>query len=713
MANPTDVPNFGIEVPKTGSHCSNCVSLMRYDEAGPRCQNPAFIRYLGRGPNVELSVLIPARNGDPDRYCCNAYEPEAGTLMSQQLDLGVGDVHVPGGAHVEKTEMAKLTTSRRKSLRDSQFADPENRAYPIHDKAHADNAMARLRQQKGTMSPDKYRKIEGRIRRAQRRFGETPKTGASAMRVSRGLKMAVTHPDGTRYEVRHMAAATESGDVLYLDGLPIDASLLAASDEQPAKRVWIQVAVAGKWKGHPQGPFELNGQIFDAIVRNFKTQTPNGIQYDFNHASEMPATSGSIPAVGTPAVGWIHDLRHDGSALFALTEWGDLAREYIKGGEYRGLSPAIHWKNKDRKTGADIGPMLTSVALTNRPFLNDLAPPIAASADGVAPPEASAPKLTLLEVDEDKEEEAASLLGSYGAYAYSTGEYMPQVKSALRVAAGATPSEVLEHFDRMRGKYDAADGDLTAMHDGYCLSDYMVPLRDAVRPPLGTTWDELLEMIEDRIHDAIEEHEEIYHPDGPPEASAASAANPDEESTTTMSTTNTDTTDKDKLASATAQVSALDAANKAKDAEIEALKKENASLLTAKTERDERDLDDKVTLAIQTWGQKKGISEANRADLKSFAKASPQLFDAQYPHVDADKRHLLQNFTGNARPGANGTPGSRAPADRPNGGAEELPPMTLADITRHIQRTEGLSYDAAALKADRLARQARKNSAGR
>jgi len=39
--------------------------------------------------------------------------------------------------------MAKLTTEQRKRLPKSVFALP-NRRYPIHDKAHARNALARV-----------------------------------------------------------------------------------------------------------------------------------------------------------------------------------------------------------------------------------------------------------------------------------------------------------------------------------------------------------------------------------------------------------------------------------------------------------------------------------------------------------------------------------------------------------------------------------------
>lgn len=42
--------------------------------------------------------------------------------------------------------MAGLTTKKRKSLKKSQFAVPGGRKYPIHDEAHARNALARVSQ---------------------------------------------------------------------------------------------------------------------------------------------------------------------------------------------------------------------------------------------------------------------------------------------------------------------------------------------------------------------------------------------------------------------------------------------------------------------------------------------------------------------------------------------------------------------------------------
>jgi len=47
--------------------------------------------------------------------------------------------------------MARLTAAARKRLKKSQFAIPVKRKYPVEDKAHARNALARVAQH-GTMT---------------------------------------------------------------------------------------------------------------------------------------------------------------------------------------------------------------------------------------------------------------------------------------------------------------------------------------------------------------------------------------------------------------------------------------------------------------------------------------------------------------------------------------------------------------------------------
>lgn len=42
--------------------------------------------------------------------------------------------------------MAKLTSAKRKKLKSSTFALPKSRKYPLPDKSHARNALARVSQ---------------------------------------------------------------------------------------------------------------------------------------------------------------------------------------------------------------------------------------------------------------------------------------------------------------------------------------------------------------------------------------------------------------------------------------------------------------------------------------------------------------------------------------------------------------------------------------
>ena len=60
--------------------------------------------------------------------------------------------------------MAELSTEKRKKLPDSKFAEPDERKYPIEDKAHARNAKARASQAQnaGRISKAEEKKIDRR-----------------------------------------------------------------------------------------------------------------------------------------------------------------------------------------------------------------------------------------------------------------------------------------------------------------------------------------------------------------------------------------------------------------------------------------------------------------------------------------------------------------------------------------------------------------------
>ena len=67
--------------------------------------------------------------------------------------------------------MANMTEKKRDSLKESQFGLPEERKYPMPDKAHARNAKARASQQlhDGNLTKSEKTKID---RKADRILGK-------------------------------------------------------------------------------------------------------------------------------------------------------------------------------------------------------------------------------------------------------------------------------------------------------------------------------------------------------------------------------------------------------------------------------------------------------------------------------------------------------------------------------------------------------------
>lgn len=154
---------------------------------------------------------------------------------------------------------------------------------------------------------------------------------------------------------------------------------------------WLHVATEGTYNGHTNR-FTLDQASFDELIGNFHKdprfiQVLNGLgadvlPFDYEHASEMPGFT--VAKDGAPAVGWVQDLKTETGAdgkirLYALTNLGDKIKEQIRNNEYKFTSIAFHPNSKDRLTGETIGMLMTSIAFTNTPFIQDLEP-IAASA---------------------------------------------------------------------------------------------------------------------------------------------------------------------------------------------------------------------------------------------------------------------------------------------------------------------------------------------
>ncbi|MDD2267022.1 phage protease [Sulfuricurvum sp.] len=146
-----------------------------------------------------------------------------------------------------------------------------------------------------------------------------------------------------------------------------DYFVLKASIDITKTAPWQKIGVSGKWNGHSGGTFEMNQNIFEQMVSNYER---GGIDIvcDYEHQTLW----GDI----APASGWILkepiSLKAENGELFALIKWTDKAKEMIANGEYRYLSPVFAPNTLSQTDASNIGWTLHSVALTNKPFLEEL-----------------------------------------------------------------------------------------------------------------------------------------------------------------------------------------------------------------------------------------------------------------------------------------------------------------------------------------------------
>lgn len=156
-------------------------------------------------------------------------------------------------------------------------------------------------------------------------------------------------------------------DIIVLSVAASNFFMLKQAIEINAENPWLKIGISGKWEGHPVGAFELNQATFDQMVGNFEKSGVD-IVCDYEHQT--------LYGDRAPASGWIKknpiSLKAENGELFAKIEWTDAAKAYIESQEYRYLSPVFAPNTIDQATAANIGWTLHSVALTNKPFLQEL-----------------------------------------------------------------------------------------------------------------------------------------------------------------------------------------------------------------------------------------------------------------------------------------------------------------------------------------------------
>ena len=257
---------------------------------------------------------------------------------------------------------------------------------------------------------------------------------------------------------------------VFPDGIALSEALPEAGAPVPELR-WIHVATEGNYLGHHQGPFALTREVFATMVANLRAdprykaaadaenpaRAVGGspiLQFDYEHASEMPPDGGSIPESGVPAPAWVLDAEvrqgADGKAqLWAWARLGEKIRGQIQRGEYRFVSIAFNPEGVDWRSGASTGPTLTSIAFTNQPFLRDLQPLAARAASQTQLPDVQqgSPKAgeSASARMEKNMEDLKNLAKILGIKALQT-EPLAQLEEAAAEAAGnsADLSSILE-----------------------------------------------------------------------------------------------------------------------------------------------------------------------------------------------------------------------------------------------------------------------------
>jgi ADP-ribose pyrophosphatase YjhB (NUDIX family) len=502
------------------------------------------------------------------------------------------------------------------------------------------------------------------------------------------------------------------------------------ADGTAKKLTWVKLAQVGAWKGHPAGEFEMTPATFSEIKANFEARGLP-IQYDMEHYSELSAEQ-MDPEKGAPSHGWVHRMDNRGVAgLWGLTEWLDTARDGIKEGKYAFLSPAIRFGSKDTVSGKNIGARMTSVAITNQPFLTDLGQLRAARLFGLS------------EMIESGSVEGTSSIFNLGLAHHPT-EYMPKVRACMGLHPTSTAAECRDRLDTIRSHYDADQaGDRDGSNEGVKLSEHLLPFRDMFGDSsLGMTWDEVLDKVQDMIDASMDEHVATMHP-GAASMTDKLPADTQTPATTTendemdpkllkdaqdKATASEDkakaleaektaleaqvTTLTDKVKAGEASVKSADAANAdlleivtavstvaLKDempkAVVLRLVEENKVLLTAKAAREEADLERDVQIAKETWQDSRKLSDKDFAKgdgkakkdgwVMTLARNDRASFNETFPPVPVGERHLLRTIT--------------PVEERPK---PEKVPASSTELTAKLMSDKGLSYSDACSEASAI-----------
>lgn len=109
-----------------------------------------------------------------------------------------------------------------------------------------------------------------------------------------------------------------------------------------------------------KGDFVVDAESFKLIKEHMQHRNID-IVIDYEHQT--------LQNVQAPAGGWIKELVLKNDGIYAKVEWTERAKSYLKGREYRYLSPVVMVRRQDKRAI-----QLHSAALTNTPAINGMVP---------------------------------------------------------------------------------------------------------------------------------------------------------------------------------------------------------------------------------------------------------------------------------------------------------------------------------------------------
>lgn len=185
----------------------------------------------------------------------------------------------------------------------------------------------------------------------------------------------------------------------------------------------IQLFKTGKFRHPLYGRSVITRDTFDAFVRNFTMVNQGEIPVDFDHAPEYRGD--------TRACGWIRALHPEGDELWATVEWNWSGAYAIREREYRYVSPTftLNFVSDDETKR---GPVIVGTALTNRAFLENMAP-VCLSRTG--PPEGL--ELAVEDTESDNGDPPDSRPRTM------SDTFLPQLAAVFSLAEDATEAQVL------------------------------------------------------------------------------------------------------------------------------------------------------------------------------------------------------------------------------------------------------------------------------